>query len=104
MSDPLPLLASFLQENLTPEVDHRQRSIECLMESALAFDQRLLWIGFPARKTSTVLRKLYEKTKPHMPGFWPYPDALSFSPAERAHALETKAREVVIETYLGIPP
>ncbi len=103
LSDPLPLLAAFLREDMTPSVDHRQRSIECLLEHSLVLDAHLLWIGFPAHSTSKVLRRIYERTKPHMPKFWSYPYTRNFSPAAMAQALACKAYEEAIRTYLEIP-
>lgn len=102
-SDPLPLLASFLRADLTPGVDHRQRSIECLMEQQLPLDQQLLWIGFPARRTDRVLGALYDQTRPHMPQFRTYDYTRNFNPAEMAATLEAWADEDVIQRFLKIP-
>jgi hypothetical protein len=103
LSDPLPLLASFLRADMTPDVDHRQRSIECLTEGKLLLDNHLLWIGFPARRTAKILRELYERTKPNVPQFRAYAYTRNFSPAEIASRLEMWAYEDVIERFLEIP-
>jgi hypothetical protein len=101
--EPLPLLAAFLRANMTPNVDHRQRSIECLMEQQLPLDQHLLWIGFPARRTDQVLGALYEQTRPHMAQFRTYDYTRNFSPAEMAAKLEAWAHEDVVQRFLKIP-
>jgi len=102
---PLPLLAEFLDDNLAPESDHRQRSIECLSDVAVALGRSLEWIGFPETLgTAQVMNSIYQWTQPHLPDFRAYPYHRNFNPAEIGAQLETWAHEAVIRKYAELRP
>jgi hypothetical protein len=103
-TDPLPLLASFLAANMTPHVDHRQRSIECLTETAVSLGQHLEWIGFPMLNVDRVLSKIYACTAPRMPDFWTYEYTRNFNPGELTAQLETRGRDAAIGRYVDLKP
>ncbi|HEX6098458.1 MAG TPA: hypothetical protein VF432_19230 [Thermoanaerobaculia bacterium] len=103
-AEPLPLLASFLGADLSPESDHRQRTIECVSEVALKLGQHLLWIGFPDLDTARVLRELYRWTQPNVPEFRAYSYHRNFNPAEIGAQLEAWANDAVIRRYAEMQP
>jgi hypothetical protein len=102
--DPFPLLYEFLTTDLSSRgVDHRQRAIEAISEIPIELAKHLLWIGFPAWETSSVLKELYRWTAPVLPQFETYEYTKNFNPSEIAARLEDKAYRAVIEKYAVFP-
>lgn len=99
-TDPFPLLAAFLADNMTPLVDHRQRSIECLTERTIQLRRSLVWIGIPLFNTASTVRKIYQCTSPERPIVRRYRYHCNFSPAGLAEKLEELAYEDVIKRYV----
>ena len=101
---PFPLLHDFLSADLSAlNVDHRQRTIEAISESAIALGQHLLWIGIPEYRTSTVLKELHRWTAPNVPPFYTYGFTKNFNPSQIAARLEDHAHECVIKRYADFP-
>jgi hypothetical protein len=97
---PLPLLYEFLNADLSSlKVDHRQRTIEAISDVAVELGKNILWVGFPRRKTSDVLKALLRWTRPVIPQFWEYDFHRNYHPAEIAAQLEDHANEDVIKRY-----
>ena len=101
--EPFPLLADFLAEDMSPTVDHRQRSIECVTEMAVPLSRHLVWIGFPDRRTDAVVRDIYEWTRPDLPIIRPYPYTRNFNPTEKAAQLEALAHEDIVKRFVDLP-
>ena len=99
---PIPLLASFLGADMTPHVDHRQRTIECIAESAVAFAEHLEWVGVPDRALERVAQGVYRWTHPRMPVLYPYRPTRNFNPADIAAEMHAAARAAFVQRFLDL--
>jgi hypothetical protein len=89
--EPFPLLYRFFAANLSSfGVDHRQRTIECLIRTQLAVDRSLLWVGYPSLLGKYFVA-LCQKTKPWVPDSFAYESHRNFNPAHLALVLEKEA-------------
>lgn len=102
LPEPFPELYRLISADLTAAgVDHRQRTIECHLNSPLSLEQHLLWVAFPEFLTSDFAR-LYQRLKPSMPRYYAYESHISFNPTEVAAQLQLKAREEV-QRFIKLP-
>jgi hypothetical protein len=99
---PFPLLASFLQDDLSSiGVDRRQRSIEGLVANPVTLEKDLLWVGIPNIAVDRVTDAIYRLTRPLMPKIFSYDEQpLNFHPREVAKVLEDQAFRDVISRYV----
>jgi len=101
---PFPLLYDFLSANLsTLGVDHRQRTIEAICEAEIEIAKNILWIGFPAHRTASVLKALLPCVGLNIPPFRTYNFTKNFNPAEIAARLEEQAYKDVVERFVQYP-
>ena len=99
--EPFPLLFRFFASDLTSlDIDHRQRTIECLATTDLQLDRALLWVGYP-----NILEKefvtLCNKTRPWIPDYFAYQSHRNFNPARVAEVLEQQAA-LRIERFISL--
>jgi hypothetical protein len=67
-NDPFPFLYDFLSADMSElRVDHRQRTIECLINRRLQLDETLIWIGYPDRCSAEIISLLEKYTLPRVP-------------------------------------
>jgi hypothetical protein len=89
--EPFPLLYRFFAANLSAfAVDHRQRTIECLIRTQIRVGRSLLWVGYPNLLGRDFVA-LCEKTKPWVPDSFAYESHRNFNPAHLAQVLEKEA-------------
>lgn len=99
---PFPLLYEFLRCNLSHlGIDHRQRTIECLTQTAQLLHQGLIWIGLPDSLARDFFR-VYQWTRPSVPEFFLYPYHQNFNPAHLGMVLEQEAHKVV-RRFIRLP-
>jgi hypothetical protein len=99
---PIPLLTSYLKDDMTPHVDHRQRTIECITDAAVALGQHLEWVGVPMRAVDRISRELYQWTKPRMPLVYPYLPTRNYNPAEITREMHARSQADLVKRFLDL--